>query len=383
MIDKLARLNELLLARTVSVFERRELGHWINLPRQWWSHEFGYRDYLEVQEAAESLGMLEIQRRETGVKRYLHHSGRAKGYCTGYRLSSEYRDGSHLIWELNRKPRTKPEYSDLSPSAAHIASKLPMWTVAPQKAQDAWDAISATMICRGSHRAVQCEYGRLHTLLTSSTTELRSSLRMVEGQNKATSIGTVLELDVANCQPLLLCALLPDPAEHDDYGRWNELAHDGSLYEVLLNWVRKNIGGYLVKKAGRPFKVNPSEWTRKILKRHLMYVLFGKHPGVESDPAWKAIAYLFPKVAEKIIELKADRYQELARQLQRKESNVVIEGIGGELMRCHPEIPIVTVHDCLILPYEYRDLGIELLLKHFGDIGLKPTISEQVYRVAA
>lgn len=377
MRNKLARLNEQLLLRTLTT-EQRRAGFYIGIPRDWWLLHFG-SGYRSVQKAAESIGMIQANRNCKGRKRYCNDPqfSDAGTYPASYRLTADYRDGSYYIYEMSRKPRLKDcdiRLSDLSDVGERLARKLPLFSVDQSRAIHAWDALTASFINRGTYWASECEFGRLHTTMTGASKELRSTTRIKNNVTHMDS-GRLVELDIVSCQPLLLASLVRSALYTADSKRWFEKSEAGCLYEDLLAWVKENAKPFSLVVDDRLISINPAKWDRKKLKKNFMFVLFGDHPDVESNPVWLAIDAMFPSVAKFIRQFKHGKYQALAHKLQRMESQVIIQGCCQELLDAEPDLQIGTVHDCLILPENYEDLAIDTLKEHFGRLGLNPSIS--------
>ncbi len=189
LTDKLARLNELLLYKTISVEERRDFGYWIPLPRDWWKSEFA-DDYTDVQNAAIKSGLMEVNCNDRGTKRYCSNAAKApkagQAFCASYRLSEAFRTSQTQLWELDRKPRSKAnELQRLSHSGQLLAGMLPGLRVDPTAASCPWDSIAATFFNRGFHRPNECHFGRFHSALTGISKQLRQTLR-VGGLSKIT-----------------------------------------------------------------------------------------------------------------------------------------------------------------------------------------------------
>jgi hypothetical protein len=182
MTDKLARLNEILLYKTITVKKRLDFGHWINLDSKWWRAEFGYH-YVDIQKAAEKLGMLQFKRNKLGAKSYCSNAKKApiakKHFSVSCRLGPEFRTLDYKIWTLRRQPRTKPPTPrNLSPVGQKLAQYLLEMVVDPTAATDARGALIASLFNRGRHWSVECRYGRFHSPLSALPKKLRATLTL-------------------------------------------------------------------------------------------------------------------------------------------------------------------------------------------------------------
>jgi hypothetical protein len=70
-------------------------------------------------------------------------------------------------------------------------------------------------------------------------------------------------------------------------------------------------------------------------------------------------------------------YKDLACQMQKAESQLVIEGVCGRLMREHPDCPLVTIHDAILTTPEWVDEVRRTMLEEFAKIGIHPTLREE------
>jgi hypothetical protein len=145
------------------------------------------------------------------------------------------------------------------------------------------------------------------------------------------------------------------------------------LYEELLPLCQKMpdcIGSH-------GFLIQPSRWTIKQLKRNLLVALYSPAEDMLAAPAFRAFQQRFPEVAEYVLSLKANDYKALAHQLQQMESSIIIHGVCADLMRSYPHVPLLTIHDELIIAEQYAELAKELLHSHFGKYGLVPYIRQE------
>jgi hypothetical protein len=82
----------------------------------------------------------------------------------------------------------------------------------------------------------------------------------------------------------------------------------------------------------------------------------------------------FPTVFDFICEQKSSGYQELARNMQRAEANLMIDTVCLRLMKHHPEIPVVTIHDSILTTAEHLPTVKRIITEEFARMGLKPTL---------
>jgi hypothetical protein len=182
-VDKLARLNEVLLYKSVSVKNRFEEGYWIPANQKWWKSEFG-SDYRDVQNNAVEMRMLEFQPNKQGEKKS-YSSDKSKSpkakrtFCASCRLTHPYRSISYKLWPLSRKPRTKSSPSTkLSQACQTLAEYLQYMAVDPSVATNTPGALLACFFNRGFHRPVEDKYGRFHSTLTALPKTIRATLAL-------------------------------------------------------------------------------------------------------------------------------------------------------------------------------------------------------------
>ena len=79
------------------------------------------------------------------------------------------------------------------------------------------------------------------------------------------------------------------------------------------------------------------------------------------QPSWSRMA-----------EIKRGHYKNLAHQMQRAESKIIF-GACRDLMNRHPDVPLWTIHDCLLtVPgLGYEEIVEDALLMNFAKHGVK------------
>lgn len=94
----------------------------------------------------------------------------------------------------------------------------------------------------------------------------------------------------------------------------------------------------------------------------------------------RVVAAEFPGVASVIRSHKRDDYAELARQMQKRESDLIIGSVCGRLMREHPEVPVLTIHDSLMTTPEHSDLIAGMVREAMEGAGIHPTLTVEGQR---
>jgi len=260
-----------------------------------------------------------------------------------------------------------------------------------------------------------CDYGRVHTIVTRLLKLIRNELR-IDGQQLVT-------IDIANSQPLFLLAAMLTADDSVDCGEndaskgafWcrkallppsasyttsiyseqtqNEAVATMSLYPEDLRHYRTlcetgRLYQYLMDRMG---------WTtgkQAFKDQELFRCLYGTNGSRDTDgnhnpsrlqPVLEAD---FPTVWGFITDWKRRHgYRDLACQMQRAESKLMIEGVCGRLMREHPDCPLVTIHDSIMTPQEWVEIVRATISDEFSRIEIRPTLhierSAQLHSVGA
>ena len=215
----------------------------------------------------------------------------------------------------------------------------------------------------GDFRFVEDRYSRLHSELVRTPEVIR---RMATIDNKP-----VIEVDVKNSQPVILCKLMMD--DGIDPGSWQTFAESGELYEVFTQ------GG---------------EMTRQQTKKATLVYLYGSTEGMarrektDSEAPVPTIRRIikerFPEIYEfveahrhkhtKKKNRTAEERQQalLAHRLQRMEAEIVLE---AAVRLCRRGIWAGTIHDGIMVQRGNEQEAIRELLEGFETAGLRPTIA--------
>jgi hypothetical protein len=180
-----------------------------------------------------------------------------------------------------------------------------------------------------------------------------------------------------------------------DVQNYLELCQDGKIYEELMNEAglsnrdcAKEIIFAVIYGPNRRRYDNVKEW-RSIED----YEWLVTHSNNDTDrfenslPLRKLIVEAmerrFPTIVACMAEIKGGKekhYKNLAQQMQRAESELIF-GSCRDLMNRHPEVPIWTIHDCLLtVPGRgYEEIIEDALLAHFAKHGVRPSIKKEYY----
>lgn len=300
---------------------------------------------------------------------------------------------------------TKPT-SD-KPQHVYLAEWLHKVKVHPQHALDlgTMDETSrefavhqVEMIQQGLIRWNPCPYGRFHSNFSSLSRKIRPYLT-VEGR-------PLHEVDLVNSQPYFLSVILLEIAlspEGKNVGSLSDLVHDlmlredreeeeggrerrGGLYVFplrrsvldplppdLRQFARSALDGSFYETFQ-----SPGQSDRDGLKSKVFTVLYGNRhcqANAELGPTFKDN---FPTVFSMLDNLKREMGHEwVGRELQRRESSVVIDGLVGELQRGYGHIPIVTVHDSVLTTREHVPTVKALLRQQLARNYFQPMMKDK------
>lgn len=197
--------------------------------------------------------------------------------------------------------------------------------------------------------------GRLHHNVSGLPRELRGYL-LLDGEPCA-------ETDIACCQPLLMHRLYP--AGSTEAARFAELVSGGKFYEALA-------------------EASGEKWgDRQELKRRIYaQVLYDR---VRPEALlWQAFVRLFPELAATIAALKEGGHWKLAVANQKAEADIVVRTVIPRLAKELPGVPVLTVHDSLVIPERHAEHGAQVLREEVSRaVGVTPFVTLKPSRIHA
>lgn len=152
-----------------------------------------------------------------------------------------------------------------------------------------------------------------------------------------------VDIDIKNCQPLLLASLL---------GECNG----------LLQYKRDVEEGVFYEKMANELGIDRNKF--KMLSYRLIF--FNSKP-LLSGKVYSSMVKLYGGVIHEINKLNSDG--RLSHKLQELESKIIVDGIGKL------NIPKLLRHDQVICLKEHKELVVKELLKEFKKLKLKPNIN--------
>ena len=112
--------------------------------------------------------------------------------------------------------------------------------------------------------------------------------------------------------------------------------------------------------------------TREQAKKEFMFWAYGQ-VRIRKTPIHKH----FPKIGQVLDEIKATDHTYSACLLQNLESTLFLGTIVDELKKTNPEMPILSIHDCLCTTPNYADDLLKMMRSEFEKIGLFPVLRKE------
>ncbi len=219
---------------------------------------------------------------------------------------------------------------------------------------------------------------RLHTNLTNLKKEHREYLRY---DNKP-----LISIDIKCSQPYLVIKLLLDEVsntypdvhlqlsnlntneektaylntleKHDGLSSYINDVSLGRLYEVLGTGLKKKHGYMLL---------------REMLKKVMYKIIFSK--ARYTDTSKKVFKKTYPFVNDVFNKSKRVHYKDLCKNLQRLESNLILNVICKEIAETNKDIPMFTIHDSIMTIPEHVDTVYNIMMNILTEaIGFTPTL---------
>jgi len=243
------------------------------------------------------------------------------------------------------------------------------------------------------------KYGRRHSVITNLPGKLRHCVTVNNEQ--------LVEIDVANSQPLFcgLVILKQIQRQSERSNRQSTTAtirpsnpqqpttskppptvtmadlpegvtgrgFAGRVFGDLADYLGYSAGGRLYESL-----MGPGEDRKRFKRQMFADVYYGEddYPSQLRD----RFQSQFPTVFSHLQRIKRKDYRRAAQQMQRIEAKVVIDGACGLLMREHPHIPVVSVHDSLATIPRFVDVVHRAMMSSFATLGVEPTLEIKPFR---
>jgi len=162
-----------------------------------------------------------------------------------------------------------------------------------------------------------------------------------------------------------------EKVDNQDVKQYIELSENGLIYEYLGDEINNELG---IDLRG----------NRKELKQVIFTVLFTGNQFIgQQDAGPKRIfKNRFPTVYEVFSLLKRNYKEGLSILLQRIESYIVLDVICQRIRQERPDMPIFTIHDCIITTVENEDYLWKIMEEELTEIiGHKPTLKPEYWEI--
>lgn len=298
------------------------------------------------------------------------------GKCLCYRLGERYRgvkvkarDITHT--ELLRKmTRFREREREAITNPVHLA--LRAWhdrvEVLPNAPYGEKPHLLDQMI-DGERRFTVCGQGRVHTNVANLPRQDRQYIRL-DGRE-------LMSCDISTSQPLILALFLRNTRQTEE--RRGSRSHSAifghssndSLNEFLHDCLQGTVYDRLADLTG---------YERDDVKPMFLAVIYG-HPGHMHTRVGEAIHELYPAVFDAVVDLNFRLgHGGLPRMMQRLESGVMIGRVASRLLREQPQIPILTVHDSVLVPEEYVEVVSAVIAEEWrAEFGVEPRVKTSVF----
>lgn len=178
----------------------------------------------------------------------------------------------------------------------------------------------------------------------------------------------LVNIDISNSQPLLLCLLMKQGIKGSlpaDVIAYIDLCETGKFYRALAAKLGVDIS---TEEAYDGFK--------KLMFRTIFY---GRNEAAAKCPEWYLFTQEFPAVAAFITDYKRKDYKALSVALQRLEAEIVIDGVIGKIAQAYrpDQFFAVTIHDSVTTTHDNAAYVLDLMHQEFTKRGVKANIEIQ------
>jgi hypothetical protein len=222
------------------------------------------------------------------------------------------------------------------------------------------------------------DYGRVHTPITRLERELRPCLS-IDGK-------PLIWIDLRNSQPLMLglVARMWLNSSRNQRQSIVKTKFDGSALAHTPTTTNNNLKVYIRQcERGRFYESLMSERDkargpayRRQFKERFFHVLFGeaKPKGKWPNKLRDRFQRRYPVVADILKQLKKRNYRRSSHLLQHVESTIFIHRICHRLMVQYPDMPLVTLHDCVGTTQPWLARVEAVVMEEFARLGVAPSL---------
>ncbi|MCT4586247.1 MAG: hypothetical protein N4A71_00340 [Carboxylicivirga sp.] len=203
--------------------------------------------------------------------------------------------------------------------------------------------------------------GRVYHNISNIRRELKKFL-MIDNSN-------LVGLDIRNSQPLLFGLLLVKKWRKRKTTSYEAMP---DLKEYLQRCCDGNFYDHLMELNDIPV-----EQRADYKIQFFTDIFFSKNPKKVKGKL-KQFADVYPNVYQEIRKYKEPDYKLLARDLQKFEADVIINGIIKSLFKQNKEIPIVNVHDAIYTAPDFAPIVENEIYNYFmNEFGVTPTLNRE------
>lgn len=366
------------------------------------------------------------------------------GRCTTFKLNDKYRRDEIVSYDMtekilmkkfDEKGRDKHTLNEMKVCNKHRPHLLRFFddnlTINPKEAyedvkplfinDDTYESGKNALVMINEFHSQQWKYSmneetdnRLHSNLTRSPRILRKHIKY-DGK-------TLVGLDLKTCQPFFLCVLIAAIVNRDreilrSIGA-THLLHDylieslfnlnldinnlrafvkavlkGDFYNSLIDGFpfkydkKGNIYRDIYNKnkvkdrcVGKPCNMRKTVYydsERDCVKAAVMEFLYSKPTTKVTEVTF--IKNKYPSIS-KIVKEITSKGIDLHRILQYVEANVLLDNVALVIHEKYPDMPLFSIHDCLVTTEEWKDTLKEEMIKQVKLItSMKPIISEEYW----
>lgn len=267
---------------------------------------------------------------------------------------------------------------------------------------DLYQLMAQRLVSRDFHFLVDDSGHRFHSPLTNMKGKLRNFLTY-DGKE-------LVSLDIKNCQPYLSCLLF----QLSFYDNNTDAFSLKKIYPELYTILKKNgyldlLRGYAKGVSGISKRyISIEEYRKQVLdgsfyekfaeliavethgnvtpdrdqsKDYVFQIFFGKNDPYHLRRINRVFQKYYPDVASIFSMFKKKEHRDLALVLQRIESEVVLNVITKRFNAIFPEVPLFTIHDCIITETGYKDQLKEIMEEETRRIiSAPPRIKEEYWK---
>lgn len=358
--DETARVNAHLM-RVTSVNKDYRNGDHIHFSFEKLRSMFGGTKAGKIKDATEDSDAFEWK-----------HKSRKGEFSESVRLSN--RSGEFDLHEVTMKVRaSKPKSAnDNLMSLGEVGMALTarqdhFYIAADAVPQSAWEHYTIERIRNGDIYSMRGTHRRFFSSFSNLSKHTKKhSLRAKSGDS-------LVSIDIANCQPLLLGVL----ASQSPCSFGTRSKPNSTPYRRTLNaWLDVTQKGEVYEfSAERLTELTGKKWeARPEAKDLFMPFMFGEVRLMKFSPLIRVFESDFQLVLDFIRSVKRYRHAEMAHILHELEAEIMIDGVSAKFMRRYPDAPILTIHDELIVPVQHRDEVCDIIRAEFGKYAVTPTI---------